>query len=140
MATVLPPPSKKQRTAAADRAREQQEIKDDIPADLGNIRLRFYDETTGKSIGDTISVPVADATVKNLELLVNSLLGTQVGRSFSSEVHRLMVGRMLLNAYPTGLASSTMCPPKEQYPAAWILGATSITRYSNQRSRAQKRE
>lgn len=74
MATIPPPPNKKQKTAAAERAREQQDL-DLIPADLGNVRVRFFDETTGHEIGDTISIPVADATTKNLELLVNSLLG-----------------------------------------------------------------
>ena len=78
MATVLPPPSKKQKVAEAERAREQQTTLDSIPANLGNVRVRFFDESTGSAIGDTISVPVKDATVKNLELLVNSLLGKKV--------------------------------------------------------------
>ena len=78
MATVLPPPNKKQRTAEAERARLQQDVQDSIPTDLGNVRIRFFDESTGSSIGDTISVPVKDATVKNLELLVNTLLGKKV--------------------------------------------------------------
>lgn len=74
MATVIPPPSKRQRTAVADRAREQQDVKA-IPDNLGSIRVQFFDHATGKSTGGAISIPVADATVKNLELLVNSLLG-----------------------------------------------------------------
>ena len=77
MATIPPPPTKKQKTAASNKARDQQEL-DLIPTDLGNVRVRFFDETTGNVIGDTISIPVADATTKNLELLVNSLLGKQV--------------------------------------------------------------
>ena len=78
MATVPPPPSKKQRTAQAEKTRQQQEVQDEIPSNLGNVRLHFYDEGTGNQIGDIVSVPVVDATVKNLELLVNSLLGKQV--------------------------------------------------------------
>ena len=78
MATVPPPPSKKQRTAQAEKTRQQQDVQEDIPSGLGNVRLRFYDEGTGNQIGDIVSVPVVDATVKNLELLVNSLLGKQV--------------------------------------------------------------
>jgi hypothetical protein len=74
MATVLPPPSKKQKVAAEERAREQQEIRR-IPDGLGSVRIQFFDQATGKASGGAISVPVADATVKNLELLVNSLLG-----------------------------------------------------------------
>ena len=74
MATVLPPPSKRQRVAAAETAKTQQEI-DTIPPNLGSIRVQFYDQTSGKPTGGPVSVPVADASVKNLELLVNSLLG-----------------------------------------------------------------
>jgi ribosome assembly protein 4 len=72
MATVLPPPSKRQRTDAAERAREQQDI-EEIPSDAGSIRVQFFDETTGLPIQGPIVVPVADATPKNLELLLNSL-------------------------------------------------------------------
>ena len=75
MATVLPPPSKRQRTDAADRAREQQDI-EEIPRDAGSLRLQFFDETTGLPIGQgPILVPVADANPKNLELLLNTLQG-----------------------------------------------------------------
>lgn len=75
MATVVPPPSKRQRTEAANRAREQQDI-EEIPADAGTLRLQFFDETTGLPIGQgPVLVPVADANPKNLELLLNTLLG-----------------------------------------------------------------
>ena len=85
MATVVPPPSKRQRTAIAERAREQQDVKT-IPDDLGSVRVQFFDQATGKSTGGAISIPVADATVKNLELLVNSLLGNVCMFSPHSEV------------------------------------------------------
>ena len=74
MATVFPPPSKRQRLAAAETAKTQQEI-DTIPPNLGSIRIQFYDQASGKPTGGPVSVPVVDASVKNLELLVNSLLG-----------------------------------------------------------------
>jgi len=75
MATVVPPPSKRQRTDASNRAREQQAI-EVIPADAGTLRIQFFDETTGLPIGDgPVLVPVADATPKNLELLLNALQG-----------------------------------------------------------------
>jgi hypothetical protein len=75
MATVLPPPSKRQRTDAADRARQQQDV-EVTPSDAGSLRLQFYDETTGLPIGQgPVLVPVADATPKNLELLLNTLQG-----------------------------------------------------------------
>ena len=74
MATVVPLPTKRQKLAAAEKAREQQDVPG-IPTDLGSVRVQFFDRVTGKPTGGAISVPVADATVKNLELLVNSLLG-----------------------------------------------------------------
>ncbi|KAL8924384.1 MAG: hypothetical protein Q9172_002731 [Xanthocarpia lactea] len=74
MATVLPPPSKRQRTAIAEKAREQQDI-DAIPGDLGSIRVHFYEQSTGQATGAPVAIPVADATVKNLELLLNTLQG-----------------------------------------------------------------
>lgn len=72
MATIIPPPSKRQRTAVAEKAREQQEI-DTIPNDLGSIRVQFFDQLNGQPAGAPISVPVADASVRNLELLLNTL-------------------------------------------------------------------
>lgn len=74
MATVLPPPSKRQKTALAAIAKEQQEI-DSIPDNLGNVRIQFHDHATGQPTGPPISVPVVDATVKNLELLLNTIQG-----------------------------------------------------------------
>ena len=72
MATVLPPPSKRQRTAVAEKAKEQQEI-ESIPNNLGSIRVQFVDQGTGQSSGAPVSIPAADATAKNLELLLNTL-------------------------------------------------------------------
>lgn len=72
MATIIPPLSKRQRTAVAEKSREQQDI-DTIPEDLGSIRVQFTDQATGQASGAPVSIPVADATVKNLELLLNTL-------------------------------------------------------------------
>ena len=72
MATTLPPPSKRQRTAVAELASAQQAV-DTIPENLGSIRVQFLDQATGESAGPPVSVPVRDATVKNLELLLNTL-------------------------------------------------------------------
>ena len=72
MATTLPPPSKRQRTAVAELSRTQQDV-DTIPDDLGSVRVHFLDQATGQSAGPPVSVSVRDATVKNLELLLNAL-------------------------------------------------------------------
>ncbi|EEH16480.1 hypothetical protein PABG_06567 [Paracoccidioides brasiliensis Pb03] len=74
MATVLPPPSKRQKRDIAEKTRLQQEVQT-IPTDLGSVRVQFFDQTTGKPTGPPVSVPIADATVKNLETLVNTLQG-----------------------------------------------------------------
>lgn len=74
MATLLPPPSKRQKVAQAEKAREQQEIAS-IPTDLGSVRVQFFDQATGNATGPAVSVPVADANTKNLETLLNTLQG-----------------------------------------------------------------
>jgi len=74
MATLLPPPTKRQRTDATEKARQQQDV-ESVPADLGSIRVQFFDQATGSATGPAVSVPVADATVKNLETLLNTLQG-----------------------------------------------------------------
>ncbi|KAL8660173.1 MAG: hypothetical protein Q9202_006769 [Teloschistes flavicans] len=76
MATLIPPPSKRQRVAVAEKAREQQDI-DTIPGHLGSVRIHFFDQSTGKATGAPVAIPVADATVKNLELLLNTLQGNE---------------------------------------------------------------
>ena len=72
MATTLPPPNNRQRVAIAEKAQAEQDAQS-IPNGLGSIRVQFVDQATGKSAGAPVSVPVADATVKNLELLLNTL-------------------------------------------------------------------
>ncbi|PWY86920.1 hypothetical protein BO70DRAFT_369951 [Aspergillus heteromorphus CBS 117.55] len=77
MATLLPPPTKRQKTETAERARLQQEIQS-IPENLGSIRVQFFDQATGSATGPAVSVPVADASVKNLETLLNTLQGNTI--------------------------------------------------------------
>ena len=72
MATVLPPPSKRQRTQAAQLAREQA-APDTIPAGLQ--RIQFRDADSGEAQGAVVTLSLADLTPQNLSLLLNSLLG-----------------------------------------------------------------
>ena len=81
MATVLPPPSKRQKVEAPNPAQ-----KDQIPTNLGDVRIQFVDRASGNPNGAPVSVPIKDATVRNLELLVNSLLGNVRGQSLSAQV------------------------------------------------------
>jgi len=74
MATVAPPPSKRQKLEASEKARNQAEVAA-IPENLGSIRVQFVDQSTGTITGPLVSVPVQDATVRNLENLLNTLQG-----------------------------------------------------------------
>jgi ribosome assembly protein 4 len=72
MATVLPPPSKRLKVAAAERARVQQAPE---PAPTGSVRIRFVDRATNAPVGPVVAVPLAQSSTKHLQLLANSLHG-----------------------------------------------------------------
>lgn len=76
MATLVPPPSKRQKLDALDKAQRDAEDAR-IPEDLGTVRVQFVDQSTGRSTGPSVAIPVKDATVKNLEALLNSLQGNE---------------------------------------------------------------
>ena len=78
MATIVPPPSKRQKLEASEKARLQADAAV-IPDNLGSIRVQFIDQSTGKATGPVVAVPVQDSTVKNLETLLNTIQGN-VGR------------------------------------------------------------
>ncbi|KAH8602973.1 quinon protein alcohol dehydrogenase-like superfamily [Bisporella sp. PMI_857] len=114
MATVVPPPSKRQKTEAANRAREQQDI-EVIPSDAGTLRLQFYDETTGLPIGDgPVLVPVADATPKNLELLLNALQGHDkseyIPYRFTLPVPQKKGAEAITTAFPANIWKTLISP------------------------------
>lgn len=72
MATVLPPPSKRQKRADLERTKIQQDVTaSEGPA--GSFKARFLD-SDGNQMADVIEVPLADASEKNLSLLLNTLL------------------------------------------------------------------
>lgn len=73
MATVLPPPSKRQKTELAARARDQVSPPRAPPEGLQ--RIQFRDADTGAAHGPVVTVSLADLHSKNLSLLLNSLLG-----------------------------------------------------------------
>lgn len=80
MATVVPPPSKRQKLEAVEKARIQAE-ENEIPEGLGSVRVQFVDQSTGDGTGPAVAVSVANATVKNLETLLNSIQGNVGTRS-----------------------------------------------------------
>lgn len=73
MATVFPPPSKRQRREGLQRTQVQQDVSaTNGPA--GSFKALFLDGD-GKQVTDNVvEVPLADASEKNLSLLVNTLL------------------------------------------------------------------
>ena len=74
MTTFAPPPSKRQKLDLSEKARAQAEAAI-IPDGLGSIRVQFVDQSTGSATGPVVAVPVQDASVKNLENLLNTLQG-----------------------------------------------------------------
>ncbi len=74
MATVLPPPSKRQKTDAVLKAREKAAAAA-VPRPEGTARVSFKDADTGASQGPVVSVSLNDLHPSNLSLLLNSLLG-----------------------------------------------------------------
>lgn len=73
MATVAPPPSKRQRREALERSQLQQDVTPPV-IEAGSFKARFVDND-GNQLAETIEVPLADATEKNVSLLLNTLLG-----------------------------------------------------------------
>lgn len=69
MATVVPPPSKKQRREA-QQVRDVQLIPDDVP----NVLIKFQASDTGETVGGSLRVP-GGITEKQLEELLNELRG-----------------------------------------------------------------
>lgn len=75
MATVLPPPSKRQKREHLTRTTIQQPVTHPAGQELqGSFKARFVDGD-GNQLADVIEIPIADASEKNVSLLLNTLLG-----------------------------------------------------------------
>lgn len=78
MATLLPPPRKRQRLEQAEISKTQQDIEsppDDDAENAGSIRLQFRDKTTNKATGAPIVIALKDANIQNLTTLANQFNG-----------------------------------------------------------------
>lgn len=73
MATIVPPPSKRQRREDLERTTVQQDVTATLAGPAGSFKARFLDGD-GNQVCDVIEVPLADASEKNLSLLLNTLL------------------------------------------------------------------
>ena len=74
MATVLPPPSKRQKREALERTQTQQDVSAPTTTETGSFKAQFVDGE-GNQLADVIEIPLADASEKNISLLLNTLLG-----------------------------------------------------------------
>lgn len=79
MATIVPPPSKRQRREGLERSRVQQDVTV-ASGPAGSFKARFVDPDGNQQA--LVEVPLADASEKNLSLLLNTLLA-RVRTSFS---------------------------------------------------------
>jgi hypothetical protein len=105
MATVLPPPSKRQRLETSEKTRIKAEA-DEIPEGLGSVRVQFIDQSTGKGTGPTVAVSVTNATVMNLETLLNSIQGNVGNRVSCRNSSGLNATRTRMKEFPTDFPSS----------------------------------
>lgn len=108
MATLLPPPTKRQKREITEKAQQQQEIQG-IPENLGSIRVQFFDQATGSATGPAVSVPVGDTSVKNLETLLNTLQGNVRLHVFHGCMVKLTIcfyRRRKMNEYHTASPTS----------------------------------
>ncbi|KAK3935827.1 ribosome assembly protein 4 [Diplogelasinospora grovesii] len=71
---ILPPPSKRQKREEIERSQVQQDVTALLPSDLGSCKVRFIDGD-GNQMTDVIEIPLADASEKNVSVLLNTLLG-----------------------------------------------------------------
>jgi ribosome assembly protein 4 len=74
MSTVLPPKAKHVKREELQRAREQQPV-DLIPENVPNVVVQLRASDTGNQLGGELHIP-GNATAKQLDQLVNKLLGT----------------------------------------------------------------
>ncbi|KAF8426396.1 WD40-repeat-containing domain protein [Tirmania nivea] len=74
MSTQFPPKSKRAKLEESNRAKAQQEV-DLIPQHVPNVVINLRASDTGKQLGSELHIP-GNATVQQLGLIVNNLLGT----------------------------------------------------------------
>ncbi|SPN96678.1 probable WD40-repeat protein (notchless protein) [Cephalotrichum gorgonifer] len=103
MATVLPPPSKRQKRELLERSQIQQDVSPPTTTETGSFKARFVD-ADGNQLADVIEIPLADASEKNISLLLNTLLGRDREEflPYRFRVH-IPGGNTIVDQYPTDL-------------------------------------
>ncbi|GKT63006.1 WD repeat-containing protein [Colletotrichum tofieldiae] len=106
MSTVLPPPSKRQKRETLARTQTQQDVTAIAPGLEGSFKARFVDGD-GQQLAEVIEVPLADASEKNLTLLLNTLQGKarQEREEFLPYKFRIHIPDtdIVVDQYPTNL-------------------------------------
>ncbi|KAK3694434.1 quinon protein alcohol dehydrogenase-like superfamily [Podospora appendiculata] len=103
MATVAPPPSKRQKREELERATIQQDVTVPTGAELGSFKANFID-SDGKQLADVIEINFADASEKNVSVLLNTLLDRD-REDFTPYRFRIHIpGKdIIVDQYPTDL-------------------------------------
>ncbi|KUI66799.1 Ribosome assembly protein 4 [Cytospora mali] len=103
MSTAVPPPSKRQRREHLERTTAQADISAILPQQDGSFKARFVDGD-GKQMTDVIEIPLADATEKNVSLLLNTLMGLD-REDFLPYRFRIHIPNttIIIDQYPTNL-------------------------------------
>ncbi|KAI1042812.1 hypothetical protein LB505_001158 [Fusarium chuoi] len=102
MATIVPPPSKRQKREELERSQIQQDVTALASGPAGSFKARFLDGD-GKQMADVIEVPLADASEKNLSLLLNTLLA----RRNSSHIDSEFTSQILISSWTNTLPISS---------------------------------
>jgi ribosome assembly protein 4 len=100
MSTVLPPPSKRQRREALEKSQIQADVSPSS-AETGSFKARFIDSDS-KQLAEVVEIPLADASEKNVSLLLNTLLGRD-REAFTPYRFRIHVpgSDVVLDTYPS---------------------------------------
>ncbi|CAN8099739.1 unnamed protein product [Discula destructiva] len=104
MATTLPPPSKRQRREELERTSHQADITALLPSDNGSFKARFID-ADGAQMADAIEIPLADASEKNVSLLLNTLLARDRDDflPYRFRIHIPGTANIVVDQWPTDL-------------------------------------
>ena len=89
MSTAIPPPSKRQRREHLELTQTQQDVSAAATTEMGSFKARFVDGD-GNQMADVIEIPLADASEKNISLLLNTLLArVSLGESKTGELNKI---------------------------------------------------
>ncbi|ORY66084.1 WD repeat-containing protein [Pseudomassariella vexata] len=100
MATVIPPPNKRQKREQLERTQVHQDVHA-TALEAGSFRVRFIDNEQNQ-LAEVVEIPLGDASEKNVSLLLNTLLGRD-REDFTPYRFRIHVpsSDTIIDTYPT---------------------------------------